>query len=54
MADTITLGSDTNAANQVTVDGTKGLVTIGGADGIIMGNQEVALKNDDGTDKVDD
>lgn len=53
LADTITLGSDTNAANQVTVDGTKGLVTIGGADGIIMGNQEVALKNDDGTDKVD-
>ena len=40
--------------NQVAVDGTKGQVTIGETGkGLVMGNQEVAVKNADGTDKVD-
>ncbi|OBZ32984.1 hypothetical protein A0U42_07960 [Megasphaera sp. DISK 18] len=40
--------------NQVAVDGTKGQVTIGEAGkGLVMGNQDVAVKNADGTDKVD-
>ena len=52
LADKITLGSDTN---QVTVDGEKGQVTVGGADnGIIIGNQEFTVKNEDGTDKLDE
>ena len=55
LADTITLGSDTNANNQVKVDGAKGQVVIGTADaGIVMGNQEFILKNADGTDKLDE
>ena len=55
LADTITLGSDTNANNQVKVDGTNGQVVIGAADsGIVMGNQEITIKNEDGTDKVDE
>ena len=54
LADTITLGSDTNANNQVKVDGANGQVVIGAADsGIVMGNQEITLKNADGTDKLD-
>lgn len=45
LADTITLGSDTNANNQVKVDGTNGQVVIGAADsGIVMGNQEITIK----------
>ena len=55
LADTITLGSDTNANNQVKVDGATGQVVIGSADaGIVMGNQEFTLKNADGTDKLDE
>ncbi|MBS5212215.1 MAG: ESPR-type extended signal peptide-containing protein [Megasphaera massiliensis] len=55
LADTITLGSDANANNQVKVDGANGQVVIGAADsGIVMGNQEVTLKNADGTDKLDE
>ena len=55
LADTITLGSDTNVNNQVKVDGANGQVVIGAADsGIVMGNQEVTLKNADGSDKVDE
>ena len=55
LADTITLGSDTNVNNQVKVDGANGQVVIGAADaGIVMGNQEVTLKNADGTDKLDE
>ena len=55
LADTITLGSDTNVNNQVKVDGSNGQVVIGAADsGIVMGNQEVTIKNTDGTDKVDE
>ena len=42
-------------ANQVAVDGTKGQVTIGEAGkGLVMGNQDVAVKNVDGTDKFDE
>ena len=55
LADTITLGSDTNVNNQVKVDGSNGQVVIGAADsGIVMGNQEFTLKNTDGTDKLDE
>lgn len=55
LKDTITLGSDTNANNQVKVDGANGQVVIGAADsGIVMGNQEFTLKNADGTDKLDE
>ena len=42
-------------ANQVAIDGTKGQVTIGEAGkGLVMGNQDVAVKNADGTDKADE
>ena len=42
-------------ANKVAVDGTKGQVTIGeGNSTIVMGNQDVAVKNADGKDKVDE
>ena len=42
-------------ANQVAVDGTKGQVTIGETGkGLVIGNQDVAVKNADGTDKVDE
>ena len=42
-------------ANKVAVDGTKGQVTIGEAGkGLVMGNQDVAVKNADGKDKVDE
>ncbi|WP_298014450.1 ESPR-type extended signal peptide-containing protein [uncultured Megasphaera sp.] len=55
LADTITLGSDANVNNQVKVDGSNGQVVIGSADaGIVMGNQEITLKNADGTDKLDE
>ena len=55
LADTITLGSDTNVNNQVKVDGANGQVVIGAADsGIVMGNQEFTLKNADGTDQLDE
>ena len=41
-------------ANQVAIDGTKGQVTIGEAgEALVMGNQDVAVKNADGTAKVD-
>ena len=55
LADTITLGSDTNVNNQVKVDGASGQVVIGAADSsLVIGNQEFTLKNADGTDKVDE
>ena len=49
---TVTAGT---GDNQVLVDGSKGQVTIGdGSNGsIVMGNQDVAVKNADGTAKVD-
>ena len=48
---TITAGT---GDNQVLVDGSKGQVTIGEAGkGLVMGNQDVAVKNADGTAKVD-
>lgn len=48
---TVTAGT---GANKVAIDGTKGQVTIGEAGKVlVMGNQEVAVKNADGTDKVD-
>ena len=48
---TVTAGT---GANKVAIDGTKGQVTIGEAGkGLVMGNQEVAVKNADGTPKVD-
>ncbi|GAA6390167.1 hypothetical protein I3700191H1_00520 [Megasphaera massiliensis] len=49
---TVTAGT---GDNKVTVDGTKGQVIIGEAGkGLVMGNQDVAVKNADGTDKVDE
>lgn len=48
---TVTAGT---GANKVAIDGTKGQVTIGEAGkGLVMGNQEVAVKNADDTAKVD-
>ena len=48
---TVTAGT---GDNQVLVDGSKGQVTIGEAGkGLVMGNQDVAVKNADGTAKVD-
>ncbi|OBZ32929.1 hypothetical protein A0U42_08500 [Megasphaera sp. DISK 18] len=48
---TVTAGTGNN---QVRVDGSKGQLTIGEAgNGLVMGNQDVAVKNADGTDKVD-
>ena len=48
---TVTAGT---GDNQVLVDGSKGQVTIGEAGkGLVMGNQDVAVKHADGTAKVD-